>query len=292
MSIVKRQRGRPKSQFRESSAGTLQSLDRALGILTAVSRADRAKLTDLSLSIGVPTATTHRILTTLQKHGFVAFDDEHQDWVIGIEAYRTGISFMNRTGLNAISRPVMRQLMEQTGETANLAIPDGAEVVFVEQVETQNPIRAFFARGTRTSMHASGTGKAILSALPPERVRKLLLGAGLTSFTEKTLVTPDALFADLEQTDIRGWSFDQEERHAGMSCIGAVIYDEHADPVAGVSISGPSSRFEAQRVPTLGATVAKAAHEITSLIGGCMPCRKTTDSIQTEVPNSTGAQAT
>lgn len=279
--MEKRQRGRPKSQFRESSAGTLQSLDRALSILKGVSRSDRATLTDLSMSLGVPTATTHRILTTLQKHDFVAFDEERQDWVIGIEAYRTGISFMNRTGLSAVSRPVMRQLMEKTGETANLAIPDGAEVVFVGQVETQNPIRAFFARGTRTSMHASGTGKAILSAMPSERVRKLLMSTGLTSFTENTLVTPDALFADLEKTDARGWSFDREERHVGMSCIGAIIYDEHADPVAGVSISGPSTRFDEMRVPTLGATVAEAARDITTLIGGREPVR-TTDHRQDE----------
>lgn len=279
--MEKRQRGRPKSQFRESSAGTLQSLDRALSILKGVSRSDRATLTDLSMSLGVPTATTHRILTTLQKHDFVAFDEERQDWVIGIEAYRTGISFMNRTGLSAVSRPVMRQLMEKTGETANLAIPDGAEVVFVGQVETQNPIRAFFARGTRTSMHASGTGKAILSAMPAERVRKLLMSTGLTSFTENTLVTPDALFADLEKTDARGWSFDREERHVGMSCIGAIIYDEHADPVAGVSISGPSTRFDEMRVPTLGATVAEAARDITTLIGGREPVH-TTDHQQGE----------
>ena len=271
MAMQKRQRGRPKSQFRESSAGTLQSLDRALGILKAVSKSERATLTDLSLSLGVPTATTHRILTTLQKHGFVAFDEERQDWVIGIEAYRTGVSFMNRTGLSTVSRPVMRHLMERTGETANLAIPDGAEVVFVGQVETSNPIRAFFARGTRTSMHASGTGKAILSALPEERVRKLLMSSGLTSFTDNTLVTPDALFADLAKTRQRGWSFDSEERYCGMSCIGSVIYDEHQDPCAGVSISGPSTRFDALRVPELGATVAEAARDSTQLIGGRLP---------------------
>ncbi|WP_299405505.1 IclR family transcriptional regulator [uncultured Roseobacter sp.] len=275
MTIQKRQRGRPKSQFRESSAGTLQSLDRALGILTAVSRAERATLTDLSMSLGVPTATTHRILTTLQKHGFVAFDEERQDWVIGIEAYRTGVSFMNRTGLSTVSRPVMRHLMEKTGETANLAIPDGAEVVFVGQVETFNPIRAFFARGTRTSMHASGIGKAILAAMPPERVRKLLMTSGLTPFTDNTLVSPEALFADLNETHARGWSFDREERHAGMSCIGSVIYDEHGDPVAGVSISGPSTRFDPLRVPELGATVAAAAVEITDLIGGRLPATNT-----------------
>ena len=271
MNVQKRARGRPKSQFRESSAGTLQSLDRALGILVAISRAGRATLTDLSMSLGVPTATTHRILTTLQKHGFVAFNEDRQDWSIGIEAYRTGASFMNRTNLSEASRPVMRHLMEKTGETANLAIPDGTEVVFVGQVETQNPIRAFFARGTRTSMHASGTGKAILSSMPEERVRKLLMSSGLTAYTDKTLTSPQALFEDLAETRARGYSFDSEERFSGMSCIGSVIFDEHQEACGGVSISGPSTRFDPLRIPELGATVAEAARDITQLIGGRMP---------------------
>jgi IclR family acetate operon transcriptional repressor len=271
MTPQKRPRGRPKSQFKESSAGTLQSLDRALSVLKSVSRSGRATLTDLSLSIGVPTATTHRILTTLQKHGFVAFNEDRQDWSIGIEAYRTGAAFMNRTNLTEVSRPVMRALMEKTGETANLAIPDGPEVVFVGQVETRHPIRAFFARGTRTSMHASGTGKAILSRYDEVHLRKLLLSSGLTAFTDNTLTSPKALFDDLEQTRARGYSFDREERFSGMSCIGSVIFDEHGEPCAGVSISGPSTRFDPRRVPELGATVMEAAREITALIGGKQP---------------------
>ena len=102
-------------------------------------------------------------------------------------------------------------------------------------------------------------------------MRKLLMSSGLTSFTANTLVTPDALFADLAKTRQRGWSFDSEERYCGMSCIGSVIYDEHQDPCAGVSISGPSTRFDALRVPELGATVAEAARDITQLIGGRLP---------------------
>lgn len=271
MTSTRRPRGRPKSQFRESSAGTLQSLDRALGILVAVARSGRANLTDLSLSLGVPTATTHRILTTLQKNGFVAFDEERQDWSIGIEAYRTGAAFVNRTSLTEVSRPLMRHLMERTGETANLAVPDGAEVVFVEQVETENPIRAFFARGSRTFMYASGTGKAILSTLDEDKVRDLLMTSGLRAFTDRTLVAPGALFADLEATRARGYSFDAEERYNGMSCIGSAIFDENGEACAGVSISGPSSRFDVSHVPELGALVAETASEITRLMGGAHP---------------------
>lgn len=268
MTPPKRARGRPKSQFSESSAGTMQSLDRALSVLVAVAREDRATLTDLSLALGIPTATTHRILTTLQKRDFVRFDDERQDWSIGIEAYRTGVAFLKRTNLSDVGRPVMRRLMEQTGETANLAVRDGAEVVFIGQVETQNPIRAFFPPGSRTPMHASGTGKAILAALPEDHLLTLLKRAGLRGFTEHTHVTPKALFDDLAQTRARGWSFDRNERYDGMSCIGSAIFNDRGEPCAGVSISGPSSRFCDAQIAEFGAAVAQAAAQITHLIAG------------------------
>jgi IclR family acetate operon transcriptional repressor len=268
MPETKRPRGRPRSPFTESTAGTLQSLDRALGLLTSVARTGRATLTDLSLSAGIPTATTHRILTTLQKHDFVAFDEDQQEWMIGIEAYRTGASYLTRTSLSEVGRSVMKQLTEKTGETANLAIADGFEVVFVGQVETKNPIRACFQSGTRTSMHASGTGKAILAAMPEIEVRKLLIGAGLAKFTDKTHVSAVALFDDLARTRKRGWSFDSEERYLGMSCVGSAIFDESGAPTAGISISGPTSRFDDRRVAELGPVVAAAAAEITRLCGG------------------------
>ncbi|WP_297770759.1 HTH-type transcriptional regulator BhcR [uncultured Roseovarius sp.] len=268
MTQTKRPRGRPKSQFADSSAGTMQSLDRALAVLTAVARQEGVNLTDLSLSLGIPTATTHRILTTLQKRDFVRFDEERQDWTIGIEAYRTGVAYLKRTNLADVGRPVMRRLMEQTGETANLAVPDGAEVVFIGQVETQNPIRAFFPPGSRTPMHASGTGKAILAALPEERLMTLLKASGLRGFTDETLVTPRALFDDLSETRARGWSFDRNERYDGMSCIGSAIFNARGEPCAGVSISGPSSRFSDARLPEFGAAVAQAAAQITHLIAG------------------------
>lgn len=270
MKIQKRPRGRPKSQFTESSAGTVQSLDRALRVLVAIARVGRVTLTDLSLTVGVPTATTHRILTTLQKHDFVTFNEDRQDWLVGVEAFRTGASFLKQTNLVEIARPIMQLLMEQTGETANLAVRQYAEVVFIGQVETQNPVRALFPSGTRTAMHASGTGKAILAELPEDQVRQLLAKTGLRRFNTNTHTTPEKLFEDLEVTRKRGYSLDCEERYDGMSCIGAAIFDELGDPCAGVSISGPSIRFDDSRIAEFGTAVKNAAAEITLGYGGLL----------------------
>jgi IclR family acetate operon transcriptional repressor len=267
----KRKRGRPKSAFNDGTPETLQSVERALAVLTAVSQLGRTTLSDLSLSMGIPTATAHKILTTLHKCDYLAYDEDAQDWMVGIEAYRTGTSFLSQSTLTEVGRKVMRKLAKETGETANLAVHDKFEVVFIGQIETTNPIRAFFPPGTRTAMHASGAGKAILSAIPEDQVRYLLEISGLERFTEHTIISPTSLFSELATARELGWSVDQEERYLGMSCIGGVIFDSNEQPLAAVSISGPNSRFTKAKIPEFGITVAKAASEITRLTGGSPP---------------------
>lgn len=274
MTTQQRPRGRPKSAFKESSAGTLQALDRALVVLKAVAERGVVNLSDLSREVDVPTATTHRILTTLAAHGFVTFDEARQDWSVGLEAYRTGVSYLKQNGILDVSKSVMRELMEQTGETANLGIRDGVEVVFVAQVETPKPIRALFPNGSRASMHSSGTGKAILAALEDAELRRILPSLDTARYTEQTLTTTDALLSDLAETRRRGWSLDREERFEGMSCVGAAIYNEFGLPWAGISVSGPTMRFGDEDVATLGRLVAKAAEEISRRCGGAVPDRQ------------------
>ncbi len=269
----KRPRGRPRSSSTEGSGGTVQALDRGLALLTALSRQDQVTLTELSFQIGLPPSTAHRLLTTLQKHGFAAFDEVTQGWMVGLETFRIGSAFLRRTNLVEASQAMMQQLMEETGETANLAIPDGGDVVFVSQVETHNPIRAFFRPGTRTPMHASGIGKALLASMPRRNVEKLLQKAGLPEFTPKTLTSPDSLFVNLEATAGRGWSFDDEERYLGMRCVASTVFGPQAEPVAGLSVSGPTVRLPDNLVEEIGPRVRRLAAEITASIGGRVPER-------------------
>ncbi len=271
MQTQQRARGRPKSQFKESSAGTLKSLERALGLMTAIARMEHATLSELGRAVDLPTATAHRILTTLQSRGFASFDEDRQEWAIGIEAYRTGVAYLRRNSLVEVGRPVMRRLMQETGETANLAIRDGAEVVFIAQVESNNPVRALFPHGTRTPMHASGTGKAILAELNDAALTDLLGSNSLERFTANTLADPGALRADLRLVRARRWSHDREERHEGMSCVGAAIFNGLGEPWAGISVSGPTARFDDARVVELGALVSEAANQTTALSGGVLP---------------------
>ncbi len=271
---AKRRRGRPRLQpeERKESTGTVQALERGLHLLQLLSRSGSASLSDLSLQVGLPASTAYRMLVTLQKLEFVSFDDATQEWAVGIEAFSVGNSYFNRANLTEASRTVMRQLMVDTGETANLAIlSDGGQVTFLTQVETAHPIRAFHLPGTRSPAHSSGIGKALLSEYPQAQVEDILLKTGLQQFTAKTLTTPKALFADLQKTYLRGWAFDDEERHLGMRCVAAAIHDHRGDAIAGISISGPTVRFSDSTLPLFGARIREAATSVTRMIGGNVP---------------------
>ncbi|MCL5776540.1 IclR family transcriptional regulator [Limibaculum sp. FT325] len=267
----RRARGRPRTVEPEAPGTTVQALDRAVMLLRALAREGKATLTDLAAITGMPASSAHRLLATLETHGLVEFSDTTQDWMIGVESFRIGTAFVQRSNLVDASREVMRRLVDETGETANLAIADEGEVVFLAQVDTQNPIRAFFRAGTRVHMHSSGIGKALLAFFDRARCDAVVKRRGLPGFTARTLTDPVALTADLDRTRARGWSLDDEERFDGMRCIAAPIFNTYGEPVAGVSISGPAVRFGDSALATLGARVRAAADEITRLTGGTPP---------------------
>ncbi|MFV2003034.1 MAG: HTH-type transcriptional regulator BhcR [Paracoccaceae bacterium] len=267
----KRQRGRPRGFSSNPESNRIQSLDRALNILRVLADGEGLSLTEVAEASGQAPATTYRVLTTFQLHQMVEFQKDRQLWHVGPEAFRIGSAFLKRTDIVERARPVMRELMLETGETANLAIADGAEVVFLSQVESHEHIRAFFRPGTRGPIHASGIGKALMAYFPDAMVERMLSRHGLEAFTGKTLIRRDDLLRDLAAIRQRGWSIDDEERTSGMRCIAAPIFNAYGEAVAGISISGPTVRLPDAGSTRLGQLVLAAADRITAASGGQRP---------------------
>ncbi len=225
-------RGRPRLNRPKEASGSVQTLDRALKLLKLLAEFDGLTLTEIAQRAEMSPATAYRLLTTMESHGFVMNIEAEGLWQIGVEAFRAGSAFARGTRIVDVGRPVMHGLMEQSGETANLAIEEDGDVVFVSQVETHEAIRAFFRPGSRGPMHASGIGKALLAEHRDEDLNGIVERKGLAGYTKKTLVTPAALREDLAAIRARGWSLDDEERHEGMRCIAAPIYNAHGEAVA------------------------------------------------------------
>ncbi len=263
----RRARGRPRDWHDKTAQNTIKSLDRALEVLETLSDMQGATLSELANEADQSPATVYRVLVTMEGRGMVEFNPTDQVWNIGPRAFLIGSKFLRRTNLVERARPILRRLMQTTGETANLGIERAGQVLFLSQVETHFSIRAFFPPGTLSPMHSSGIGKALMAQLSDTRLDSILSEHGLDSFTPFTLTDSDRLRADLAATRTRGYSIDSEERNEGMKCVAAPVFDALGDVVAGISVSGPSSRIHDDMIPDLGAEVAQAAAELSRAIG-------------------------
>ncbi|MEQ5868704.1 IclR family transcriptional regulator [Sagittula sp. NFXS13] len=266
----RRARGRPRDWDDKTSQNTIKSLDRAMQVLEFISKRQGMALSAISEEMGQSASTVYRVLVTLEGRGLVEFDPEEQLWHIGPRAFTIGSRFLRRTSLVERARPIMRKLMEATGETANLGVEREGKVLFLSQVETHANIRAFFPPGTLSDMHSSGIGKTLLAQMEGERLARHLAG-GLQAFTPHTIVTAEALQADLARIRARGFAFDDEERSIGMRCIAAPVFGIAGEVVAGISVSGPTSRVTPDQVAQLSQPVIAAAEALTQSIGGVVP---------------------
>jgi IclR family acetate operon transcriptional repressor len=263
----RRARGRPRDWDDKTAQNTIKSLDRAMEVFEYLSEGQGKALSTLADEMGQSPATVYRILVTLEGRGLVEFDPSTQVWHIGARAFVIGARFLRRTSLVERARPILRELMEITGETANIGVAQGDMVLFLSQVETHETIRAFFPPGTLSPMHASGIGKALLADMEGGRLARALT-AKMEQFTPHTITDPDALRADLATIRARGFAIDGEEKNLGMRCIAAPVFDMNQEAVAGISVSGPISRVGPDDVAALGAHVIAAAQRLTLAIGG------------------------
>lgn len=265
---TKRTRGRPKSFNDQTDNTIVRSLDRGMLVLGVLAERDGISLSELSERSAQSSATVYRVLITLQSREIVEFEEHTQLWYIGAGAFRIGSVFLNRTNILQRSRPVMQNLMRLIGETANLGIERNDWVLFVSQVESSQTIRAFFPPGTRNPMHASGIGKTLMANFSKDRVQKIITEQGLERFTDKTITDPDHLFSELESIKRKGFAVDDEERTEGMRCIAAPIFDAYGDPIAGLSISGPTFRIPQNATTKIGEIVSESAQAVTKDLGG------------------------
>ena len=199
------------------------------------------------------------------------FDAERRLWSVGLQTFVAGSAFLRTRNLIGIARPYMRALMKESTETVNLAVQDEQEAVYLSQVECRQMMRALARPGARVPLYCSSVGKALLSAMPDGDVANALPRHGMRRLTEKTITSRSALRDDLALTRERGFAIDDEEHALGLRCVAGLVFDEAAEPIAAISISGPTVRMSDQRIASLGDLVRRRADEITSRLGGVLP---------------------
>ena len=262
----------PSEADHDARDGGVQSVDRALSILETLSEDDEGyRLSDLAVRTGLSASTVHRLLATLESRRFVQFDRAESKWHVGVRSFTVGAGFARRRNFSTQAIPYLRKLRDLTRETANLAVVDDEFIIVLTRMESREIMRSLTQVGGRVAMVTSGVGKAVLASYSDEDVGAVIRHHGMPRLTEKSIVRPGDLFKELEKIRRQGFALDDEEACMGLRCIAAVVYNDCAEPLAAISVSGMTSRLTDDRLPEIGQIVREVAGELTVALGGVMP---------------------
>lgn len=241
-----------------ATSGGVQSLDRAFELLERLADAGgEASLSELSTSSGLPMPTIHRLIRTLVASGYVR-QNANRRYALGARLIRLGEQASLQFGTWA--RPLLAELVDEVGETANLAVLERDEVVYVSQAPSKHSMRMFTEVGRRLLPHGTGVGKAILAQLPADEVRDLLGRTGMPAYTEHTHTDVETFLAHLAEIAEQGYALDESEQELGVRCI-AVPVPGTPTPTA-VSVSGPEGRLTKEAVGRIAPMVRRTAEEL------------------------------
>jgi IclR family transcriptional regulator, acetate operon repressor len=249
---------RPTDRLR----GGVQSVDRVFELLETMADAGGVVgLSKLAQESGLALPTIHRLIRTLVDLGYVRQEPSRQ-YSLGPRLIRLGESASHLLG--TWSRPYLTRLVDAVGESANLAMLDGDQVVYVAQVQSGHSMRMFTEVGRRVYPHCTAVGKALLAHLPPSDVQALLRRTGMPAQTEHTITEPIRFAEEFDRVRSQGYAIDDGEQEIGVRCVAA--------PVLGtpnrlaVSISGPAIRMTDdvidRAVPLLRRAAADLADEL------------------------------
>jgi len=241
-----------------TSSGGVQSLERAFTLLERLADAGgEAGLSELAHASGLPLPTIHRLMRTLVSLGYVR-QDRSRRYSLGPRLIRLGETAGRQLG--AWARPVLAELVDQVGETVNLAILDGDEVVYVAQAPSRHSMRMFTEVGRRVLPHCTGVGKALLSQLPREQVLDLLERTGMPAYTARTVTDPGRLLRQLTQVARQGYALDDGEQEVGVRCVAVPVT---AGPtLAAISVSGPEGRLTRAAAARMVPAMRRAAEQL------------------------------
>ena len=199
----------------------------------------RSGVGELAGLTGLPQGTAHRLLQGLQHRGYVRHDASRK-YSLGTAALR--LADAAQRSLARSARPFLDQLVAVSGETANLAVLEGDDVVYVAQVSSPHTLRMFAEVGRHVPPHSTAVGKVLLAAMPRERALAVVRRTGLARRTPHTITEPEAFAAELDLVAGQGWAADEEEQEIGVRCV-AVPVGPARSGVAALSVSGPADRF-------------------------------------------------
>ena len=224
-------------------------------------------LKDISEETKLNKSTAHRFLTHLEAEGYL-FRDALGNYMLGPKIMRMGGGVSFQATLCKMCRPFLEDVWKVTGETVNLAVLDGTDVLYLDVMESLHTFRLATEVGMRRPIHCTSLGKAMLASLSDvQQKQEILKGIQFAAVTPKSAESVSVLEKQLRKIVERGYALDDEEAVSGARCIGAAILDSEGKVVAGISVSGPVVRITKAHLPQFSAIICNAAQQISKKLG-------------------------
>ncbi len=245
----------------------VRAVDRALDILLCFSQEEPVlSLTRIAAAVGIPKSTAHRLMTTLEGSRFVGRDRATGMYSLGFRFVEMASVVLQHMDLQRCVQPYLQRLSSECGETVDLAVLDGPDVVYLQVIESPQRVKLATAVGQRLPAFCTASGKAFLAYLPAEHVRQIL-DQGLPRYTAHTPTLLPELYQDLRTTHERGFALSEQEYEPEVHAVAAPILAANGSPLAVVAVVGPSFRLPRERMLALGRSIQAAIEAITREIG-------------------------
>lgn len=244
-----------------SDAGsTLQSVTNALRLLEAFSSTQpELGIAELSRKLELGKSTVHRLVSTLEEHGFVAQNPATGKYRLGLTVVHLGSLALGQMNLVRDSQPFLEELTARSGEASFLAVLQRGKVVYLNKVESTHALRMGATLGSRLPAYCTATGKVLLAHLPESELERYLSEAQLVRLTPATVTDPGELRRRLEAARTQGYSLDREEVEAGLMSVAAPVYNGLGRVVAAISAAGPTLRYDPRQDEIKNLVIAAAA---------------------------------
>ena len=252
----------------DSSGRNIQSVSRALMIMELLSKCHNGeKLTVISQKLDLNKSTTHSLISTLEHMGYVQQDQETARYSLGLKLFELGQVVHANMDLRNIAMPFLRELALKFSETVHLAILSKDEIVYIDKVDTSRSIRIGSQIGGRNAAYCTGVGKVLLAGLSDNELSDTLATVKFEKLTANTIADKEELLKHLVNIRNNGFAMDQEEIEVGLTCVAAPIKNHRGKVIAGISVSGPSSRMQADVFDLMTKDVMDTALQISRRLG-------------------------
>jgi DNA-binding IclR family transcriptional regulator len=224
-------------------------------------------LVQISQRLRLHKSTAHRLIMVLERHRLIEKNSNTGKYRLGLKLFELGTKAISQLDLRERARPSLERAVLETGETVHLCVYDDGEVVYLDKVEPARSVRLASSVGRRNPAYCTAVGKAIMAFLPEAQVEAAALKHGFRQLTRKTISNMLELKAALLDVRRLGYAVDNEENEEGVCCVGAPVWGFGKQPIAAISISGPTFRVSPDKIPVIAGSVIAAANALSKELG-------------------------